>query len=293
MRVLITGANGFVGRELVRCLLARGSLRGQPIDALLVLDRDLHGLPDDSRVRRHFGSVTDPALMRRVLADGIDVVFHLVSIPGGLARSATRAPGRKRRPCRTIGRSARVVKDGIAMRIDRDDHGTVATLERLAIVLNDAALHSLPVFLEPFMSSRIEGRVRHELTPEAVVRALSIAQAIGATSAWTPGALGDEQLDLRMTEERVLVRIDQLQAWLVLGEQADQSREVPQEVEDQEGQHPEHRKHHADAAEADQAAHPPVGGEGHGTHRKARFRSGGGGLFVGSIHLVTVWCLLS
>ena len=45
MRVLITGANGFVGRELVRCLLARGSLRGQVIASLLVLDRDLQGLP--------------------------------------------------------------------------------------------------------------------------------------------------------------------------------------------------------------------------------------------------------
>jgi nucleoside-diphosphate-sugar epimerase len=85
MRVLITGANGFVGRELVHCLLARGSLRGQIIGSLLVLDRDLQGLPDDARLRRHFGSVTDPALMRRVLADGIDVVFHLVSIPGGAA----------------------------------------------------------------------------------------------------------------------------------------------------------------------------------------------------------------
>nr|WP_180204845.1 NAD-dependent epimerase/dehydratase family protein [Pseudomonas sp. SbOxS1]NYU04842.1 NAD-dependent epimerase/dehydratase family protein [Pseudomonas sp. SbOxS1] len=85
MRVLITGANGFVGRELVLCLLARGSLRGQSIDSLLVLDRDLRGLPEDTRLRRHFGSVTDPALMRRVLADGIDVVFHLVSIPGGAA----------------------------------------------------------------------------------------------------------------------------------------------------------------------------------------------------------------
>jgi nucleoside-diphosphate-sugar epimerase len=85
MRVLITGANGFVGRELVRCLLARGSLRSRVIDSLLVLDTDLQGLPEDPRLRRHHGSITDVALMRRVLADGIDVVFHLVSIPGGAA----------------------------------------------------------------------------------------------------------------------------------------------------------------------------------------------------------------
>ena len=85
MRVMITGANGFVGKSLAMRLLADGVLRGQPIEALLLLDQELDGFPEDRRLRRHYGSVTDAALIRRALADGIDVVFHLVSVPGGAA----------------------------------------------------------------------------------------------------------------------------------------------------------------------------------------------------------------
>ncbi|WLG53525.1 NAD-dependent epimerase/dehydratase family protein [Pseudomonas sp. FP1742] len=85
MRVMVSGANGFVGRELVTHLLKLGEIRGRKIEALLLLDQNLDDLPEDSRLRRHSGSITDPALLRRVLADGIDVVFHLVSIPGGAA----------------------------------------------------------------------------------------------------------------------------------------------------------------------------------------------------------------
>ncbi|WP_017903514.1 NAD-dependent epimerase/dehydratase family protein [Pseudomonas asplenii] len=87
MRVMVTGANGFVGRQLVNRLLESGELRGRRIEALLLLDQRLEDLPDDARLRRHDGSVTDPALLRRVLADGVDVVFHLVSVPGGAAEA--------------------------------------------------------------------------------------------------------------------------------------------------------------------------------------------------------------
>jgi nucleoside-diphosphate-sugar epimerase len=82
---MVTGANGFVGRALVQRLLDNGRLRGQLITALILMDKDLHGFCADPRLRFKPGSITDAALLRRVLADGVDVVFHLVSIPGGAA----------------------------------------------------------------------------------------------------------------------------------------------------------------------------------------------------------------
>lgn len=85
MRVLITGANGFVGRQLVLQLLKTGVIGERAIGSVLLLDERLDGFAEDPRLRLHRGSITDAALLRRLLADGIDVVFHLVSVPGGAA----------------------------------------------------------------------------------------------------------------------------------------------------------------------------------------------------------------
>ncbi|WP_416425096.1 NAD-dependent epimerase/dehydratase family protein [Pseudomonas sp. App30] len=85
MRVLITGANGFVGRLLAHQLLANEAICGHAIGKLLLLDARLEGFSTDPRLRLHEGSITDAAFVRRVLADGVDVVFHLASVPGGAA----------------------------------------------------------------------------------------------------------------------------------------------------------------------------------------------------------------
>jgi hypothetical protein len=71
------------------------------------------------------------------------------------------------------------------LRIDPDDPATVATLESCAGAVTDLARHGLMAMVEPFISHRVDGRVRNELTADAMVRAAAIAAGLGATSAHT------------------------------------------------------------------------------------------------------------
>lgn len=84
MRVLVTGAGGFIGRVLVRRLLADG-LGGQGIEHLVACDLSLQGLPAHTRVRAVPGSIATPGVLEAALAEPVDAVFHLASVPGGAA----------------------------------------------------------------------------------------------------------------------------------------------------------------------------------------------------------------
>jgi hypothetical protein len=70
-------------------------------------------------------------------------------------------------------------------RIDPDDPGTVATLAAAGRAVSDLAGHHLMAMVEPFISHRVDGRVRNELTAEAMVRAMAVAAGLGTTSAYT------------------------------------------------------------------------------------------------------------
>ena len=84
VRVLVTGAGGFVGRVLVQRLLGQG-LNGRRVDEVVVADLSLEALPRDDRIQAVHGSLADAAVLDAALAGPVQAVFHLASVPGGAA----------------------------------------------------------------------------------------------------------------------------------------------------------------------------------------------------------------
>lgn len=87
MKVLITGADGFIGRALVPRLLsgAGNPMIGAVPTRLTLLDQRFSPGPSDPRIVRIEGDLADERVLIDAVEDGADIVFHLASIPGGAA----------------------------------------------------------------------------------------------------------------------------------------------------------------------------------------------------------------
>jgi hypothetical protein len=70
-------------------------------------------------------------------------------------------------------------------RIDPDDPATAPTMEACARAVSALAGRGLMAMVEPFVSRRVDGRVRNDLSPEAVIRSIAVASGLGTTSAYT------------------------------------------------------------------------------------------------------------
>ncbi|MEU9336775.1 deoxyribose-phosphate aldolase [Streptomyces sp. NPDC048290] len=74
----------------------------------------------------------------------------------------------------------------LLLRIDYADPGSLTTLESTARAIDAMAEHRLPVFVEPFLSRRDDGgRLRNDLSADAVTRSIAIASGLGGSSAYT------------------------------------------------------------------------------------------------------------
>ncbi|MFD0864833.1 deoxyribose-phosphate aldolase, partial [Tessaracoccus lubricantis] len=73
----------------------------------------------------------------------------------------------------------------LLLRIDPNDASTAGMLEQAARAVDELASLQRTVILEPFISRRVDGRLVNDLSPDEVIRSISVASALGNTSART------------------------------------------------------------------------------------------------------------
>lgn len=70
-------------------------------------------------------------------------------------------------------------------RIALDDPATPSVLENTARAVNELNNHQLIAMVEPFMSEWHDGRIRNDLSTDAVVKSITIASGLGRRTAYT------------------------------------------------------------------------------------------------------------
>lgn len=87
MHILITGAGGMIGRKLTDALIARGTLQGQAITGLTLVDLTAPPLPTGVPGAALAADLSDPAAAPALLDTRPDVIFHLAAIVSGEAEA--------------------------------------------------------------------------------------------------------------------------------------------------------------------------------------------------------------
>ncbi|BBY15116.1 Cgl0159 family (beta/alpha)8-fold protein [Mycolicibacterium litorale] len=104
---------------------------------------------------------------------------------GGLAGAAFELDDRMTGATAESTAAAKMNGGKMLCRIDLDDPGTVATMAACAEAIDELAARDLIAMVEPFMSSRVNGKVRNDLSPDAVIKSVHIGQGLGSTSSHT------------------------------------------------------------------------------------------------------------
>ena len=86
MHILITGANGFIGRHLIKKILS--GFGENTISRISAVDLNLDLVEEHVLLHKIVGSFADAEVLNSALNDyPADYVFHLASVPSGLAES--------------------------------------------------------------------------------------------------------------------------------------------------------------------------------------------------------------
>jgi D-erythronate 2-dehydrogenase len=85
MRILVVGAEGFIGQALVARLRRGASIDGRTASLITVLDQRVANRIDDPRMRYVEADISQRAALEHSIEGGVDCVFHLASVPGGAA----------------------------------------------------------------------------------------------------------------------------------------------------------------------------------------------------------------